>query len=130
MQPDPCEILRGRVGDGLIGSTEENGGLYLRIRPQSILICTSILQSDRSLAFSSLVDCFASSEGGGISIYYQLVSYLLGERLFIVTEIPKGESAQSLTVVFWNVDWYEREIFETFGVSFIDHPNMRPIFQE
>ncbi|MDR1034335.1 MAG: NADH-quinone oxidoreductase subunit C [Holosporales bacterium] len=132
------ELLRTKLGDDeFIEAIEEEGGsLYLHVRPSSLLKCVSILQLDRILMFSSLVDCFAvnppkhfSGENGDISIYYQLVSYLLGKHLFIITDIPDRKNAQSLTGVFWNSDWYEREIFEAFGVSFDDHPNMNPIFR-
>ncbi|MHC1594831.1 MAG: F420H2 dehydrogenase subunit FpoD [Methanotrichaceae archaeon] len=36
-------------------------------------------------------------------------------------------SVKSLTDLFWNADWYEREIWEMFGINFEDHPGLYPL---
>ncbi|MDR1476337.1 MAG: NADH-quinone oxidoreductase subunit C [Holosporales bacterium] len=128
-------LLKARLGDGFIKSIEESGNAYIYVKHSSILMCMSALQSDTSLGFSTLVDCFAvknfpEEKNVGISIYYQLVSYVSGRRLFIISDIAGEARAQSLSIIFWNADWFEREIFETFGTLFDGHPNMKPIFSE
>lgn len=36
-------------------------------------------------------------------------------------------SVKSLTGLYWNADWYEREIWEMFGINFEGHPGQYPL---
>ncbi|MDR0640314.1 MAG: NADH-quinone oxidoreductase subunit C [Holosporales bacterium] len=108
----------------------KNENFYVYVRPISILRCLMLLHSEPKLKFSTLVDCFAVDflrQHGYTSIYYQLLSYTLNDSLFVVTNIPEDTHAQSITIIFENANWYEREIYDMFGVSFSGHPDMRRI---
>jgi NADH-quinone oxidoreductase subunit C len=123
-------LLESRLKGGFIKLIEESGDLHAYTDYGSILKCISVLRSDSSLAFSSLVDCFAVNyleRNNCVSIYYNLLSYTLNKRLFVVTNIPKEASALSLTEIFWNANWYEREIFDMYGVVFSGHPDLKRI---
>ena len=88
----------------------------------------SILHSDQNLKFQSVADIFAVDfKDKGIFIYYQLLSYKLNSSIFIVTNLGAIKIMQSITILFENANWLEREIFDMFGVQFNDHPDMRRI---
>ncbi|MDR1233589.1 MAG: NADH-quinone oxidoreductase subunit C [Holosporales bacterium] len=113
-----------------IARSVSNDDFYIYVNQTAILRCLTVLQSEPILKFASLVDCFAVDfleQHGYISIYYHLMSYTLHDRLFVVTNIPADAPAQSITIVFENANWYEREIFDMFGVSFKDHPDLERI---
>lgn len=48
-------------------------------------------------------------------------------RLRISTIVKRGESLPSVTSLWAGADWYERELFDLFGVHFIDHPDLKRI---
>lgn len=104
--------------------------LYIIVPFNKVLRCMSILSSNSEVAFSTLTDCFAVDlleQQGEFSIYYQLRSYRLNKDIFIVTHIKETDQMQSATVLFENANWYEREIFDMFGIIFKDHPDLRRI---
>ena len=73
------------------------------------------------------VDYLASR--GCLEMIYTLYSLSRNHRLRIKVEIPAGEpSLDSLTPLWKNADWLEREVFDMFGVRFEGHPYLKRIF--
>jgi NADH:ubiquinone oxidoreductase subunit C len=121
------DFVKTALGSRLVELSEENGNVYVGLNQASILKSMSLLRA----RFRTLVDCFATDfteEKGCFSIYYQLLSYEPRQRLFIITNVEKSKPAQSLVSLFENANWYEREIFDMFGIRFAGHPDMRSIF--
>ncbi|MDR1841733.1 MAG: NADH-quinone oxidoreductase subunit C [Holophagales bacterium] len=50
------------------------------------------------------------------------------ERLRIKTPVAAGQSMPSLTGIHKCANWFEREVFDMFGIAFDGHPNMTRLF--
>jgi len=57
----------------------------------------------------------------------QLYSFAHNTRLRLKAQIATTEEAASLTAVWPTANWYEREIFDLFGIVFRGHPNLKRI---
>ena len=57
----------------------------------------------------------------------QLYSFAHNTRLRLKAQIAASEEAASLTAVWPTANWYEREIFDLFGIVFRGHPNLKRI---
>lgn len=124
------KLIKSILGKDISEIKENAGNLYFVINQGAILRCLSILSSNTETLFSALTDCFAVDyleQKGVFSIYYQLHSYKLDKNIFLVNNIRPNDKVQSVTVLFENANWYEREIFDMFGIMFNDHPDMRRI---
>ena len=123
-------MVRNALGAAVLKSYDSHENFYIKIRQSSLIRSMSILRSDSNLRFSSLVDCFAVdflAKSKVFSIYYQMLSYQLNQSLFVSIDLNENDILPSLTILFQNANWYEREIFDMFGIVFHDHPDMRRI---
>ena len=51
-----------------------------------------------------------------------------GSQVLVQTTVPReGAAVSSLVGVFAGADWYEREAYEMFGVTFEGHPGLTPL---
>ena len=50
------------------------------------------------------------------------------QRLRIIIFIAREEPIPSVTSIWEGADWYERELFDMFGVDFEGHPDMKTNF--
>jgi len=61
-------------------------------------------------------------------IVYHLHSIESNERLRLKCRLPGADPAiDSVTGVWRGANWYEREVFDLFGVRFLNHPDLRRI---
>jgi NADH-quinone oxidoreductase subunit C len=60
-------------------------------------------------------------------VHYLLHNPKTYERLRIIVTCKRGESLASVTTLWEGADWYERELFDMFGVNFEGHPDLKRI---
>ncbi len=60
-------------------------------------------------------------------VMYQLYSLDNNERVRLKVRLGEDELVESATSVYKGFDWYEREVFDMYGVRFDGHPNLRRI---
>ena len=79
--------------------------------------------------FCQLIDITAIDKlNNSFEILYILRNLDKNEIIHVKTTCH--ESAYSITNIFQNADLYECEIYEMFGIRFLNHPNLRPIFSD
>jgi len=60
-------------------------------------------------------------------VVYHLYSIEYNTRLRIKYTLDEKEKALSLTSLYKNANWLEREVYDMYGIKFKDHPDMRRI---
>ena len=61
-------------------------------------------------------------------IVYHLQSIAKKQRLRLKARVPgENPEIESAFAVYRSANWYEREVFDLFGVRFLNHPNMTRI---
>jgi NADH-quinone oxidoreductase subunit C len=61
-------------------------------------------------------------------VVYNLIALARREVMRIKVELPgKNPTIPSMTGIWKSANWYEREVFDLFGIIFTDHPNLTRI---
>lgn len=63
-------------------------------------------------------------------VYYNFLSLLYGTRVFLVSSTTDLHKMSSLVPLFPAASWYEREIWDMYGVHFDGHPDLRRILTD
>lgn len=104
-----------------------------RIPVKSLLAVLKFVKEDKELRFTVLTDLFGADfpqREGRFEIVYNLLSLKLNQRLLFKVEVGEDEHVPSATSVFSAACWYEREIFDMFGVEFEGAPDLRRILTD
>lgn len=64
------------------------------------------------------------------SIVYELLSLKYKTRLRLKIFLNEMSLITSVTKIFINANWWEREIWDMFGIWFINHPDLRRILTD
>lgn len=91
------------------------------------------LRGDAACRFSTLIDITAVDYPGRAArfdVVYHLLSMYQNQRIRVRVQVREDEVVPSLTPVFIGANWYEREIFDMFGILFSGHPDLRRILTD
>jgi NADH:ubiquinone oxidoreductase subunit C len=92
---------------------------------------TRLKQGENGTAYEMLFDLSAvddAGRGGGFSVFYHLVSLSANRDLRLVVHLPDDtHPLPSATSVWPSANWYEREVYDLFGLGFDNHPDLRRI---
>ena len=64
------------------------------------------------------------------SVVYELLSLTYNARIRLKMFLKEGMLARSVTSIFINANWWEREVWDMFGIFFIKHPDLRRILTD
>ncbi|MBI2844267.1 MAG: NADH-quinone oxidoreductase subunit D [Armatimonadetes bacterium] len=110
--------------------TPEGREMFLRADKDAILPLCRALHDDPALKYNFLSDITAVDlykQEPRFEIVYRMYSIPDGRRLWIKTAVPTGEEVETVTSVWKNADWLEREVYDMFGARFTNHPDLRRI---
>ena len=104
----------------------------LLVPRERILEILKQLKEDPALAFTMPLDCFGVDYPGRkreerFDVIYQLYSLSKNERVRLKVRTGAEQSIPSSYPIFKGLDWFEREVFDMFGVKFEGHPQLRRI---
>ncbi len=121
------------LGPAVTGHALSYGELTVTARPSDIVSVLRFLRDDARCLFWCLIDITAvdwPSRERRFDVVYHLLSPKHNARIRIKIETDEATSVASSIAVFPSADWYEREIYDLYGVVFTGHPDMRRILTD
>lgn len=117
-----------------INSTEiKHNQLYIEIDKEDIIDVTLFLKTNQETKFRQLIDVTVvdyPENAQRFKMVYLFLSHEFNQRIILTYLINENEVIPSLTSIFPAANWMEREVFDMYGVSFKDHPDLRRILTD
>jgi NADH-quinone oxidoreductase subunit C len=129
--------LAARVSDRLktavVSTAVAHGELTIAIKRESIIEALTFLRNDTAFQFEVLIDICGvdyPDRAERFDVVYHLLSPRLNQRLRIKTTTDEVAPVASVNDVFPAANWYEREVYDLYGIRFTGHPDLRRILTD
>jgi len=125
--------LEGRQNDAVLGTSIAHDELTVKITPQSVVGFVEFLKSDATCKFSTLVDITAvdhPERDKRFDVVYHFLSMYQNQRIRVKMAVRETEMVASITEVYPAANWFEREVFDMFGILFSGHPDLRRLLTD
>ena len=107
--------------------------LQISISADQILDVVDFIKNDEACEFRQITDIAGvdfPDRQKRFDVIYHFLSFKHNSRLRIKIIIGEDESIPSITSIFRAANWFEREAFDTYGIQFKDHPDLRRILTD
>ena len=107
--------------------------LFIDVDIENIISTILFLKTNEKCRFKQLIDITAvdyPEKEKRFKIVYLLLSHEKNLRIVINTHINEKVVVPSITKIFPSANWMEREVFDMYGISFKDHPDLRRILTD
>jgi NADH-quinone oxidoreductase subunit C len=114
----------------IISSREDGILLYLEVEKKHV---SEILHELKHRNFNLLTDLSAidyPDKEKRFEIIYNLLNIFDNQRIIVKTAIADHEEIESIVNLFNAANWYEREVWDMFGINFKSHPDLRRILTD
>ena len=125
--------IEAQLTDAVNAASIENGELTIDARRAEIMTVISFLRDDPICKFSSLIDICGvdyPSRERRFDVVYHMLSMAHNTRIRIKVKTDETVPVHSITSLFPNANWYEREAFDMYGILFDEHPDLRRILTD
>ena len=105
----------------------------VKVKPENLIAVLEIFKSDPALKLDLLLDICAvdyPNDTKRFVVVYHLLSLAYNYRVRIKVAINEGQYIPSCTGLFMSANWYEREVWDLFGIKFQGHDDLRRILTD
>jgi NADH-quinone oxidoreductase subunit C len=127
------EHVSAALEDSVLGFEVAYGELTVTAQAQAIVRVLKFLRDDPACRFSTLIDITAVDYPGRalrFDVVYHMLSMYQNARIRVRVQTDEETQVPSAVPVFPGANWYEREVFDMYGVLFSGHPDLRRILTD
>ena len=110
-----------------------DGVLECQLEAGDLLKHLTTLRDNEKSKFKVLTDVFAvdyQAREARFDVVYMLLSVAFNSRMCCKVPLVEGRDIPSITSVFGAAGWFEREVFDMYGIKFDKHPDLRRILTD
>ena len=107
--------------------------IFLNIDSEDLVDVILFLKNNENTKFRQLIDITAvdyPQSDKRFKLVYLFLSHEYNSRLVLETFINEDEVVPTITKIYPAANWMEREVFDMYGLSFKDHPDLRRILTD
>jgi NADH-quinone oxidoreductase subunit C len=126
-RPDVAAAVAA-LPEAILAGQETLGEFAVEVAPAQLVALAVVLKKYGYERLSAVTCVDWHPREPRFQVVYQLHSIRHNLRLRLNVILPGAKAeVESLTGVWRSANWYEREVFDLFGVTFLHHPDMRRI---
>ncbi len=130
---DLAEHVAARLGDKVGDVRVAHGQLQLVARGEVICDVLRFLRDDPSCRFVCFTDICGvdyPEREKRFEVVYHLLSPTINARVRVKVPVAESEPLPSVIEIFPGAEWFEREVYDMYGVFFSGHPDLRRILTD
>lgn len=105
----------------------------MTVNKKNLLFILFFLKRHTNSQYSILTSITATDFLGRLNrfeVSYEILSFRFNNRLKIKTFVNETTAVQSTTIIYNSAKWWEREIWDMFGIFFSNHPDLRKLLTD
>ena len=114
-------------------TAQHNKQLYLNIDSEDLISVSLFIKTNKDTKFRQLIDVAGvdyPEEEKRFKLIYLFLSHEKNTRIKISINFEIGKKIPTITKIYPSANWMEREVFDMYGIEFIDHPDLRRILTD
>ena len=130
---DLGEYITGQLPDDVTGATVSLDELMVSAKVEGIARVLAFLRDDVNCRFKQLVDVCGVDYPERVprfEVVYNLLSLINNNRVRVKVVTDEDTPVPTVTGVFSSANWWEREAWDLFGISFSGHSDLRRILTD
>lgn len=119
--------------DCVLSHSVDHDELTVNVAPANLTGLVEFLRTDPNCQFSSLVDITAvdyPERQKRFDVVYHFLSMYQNHRIRLRLSIREEAMVPSIAAIHPSANWFEREVFDMFGILFSGHPDLRRILTD
>jgi NADH-quinone oxidoreductase subunit C len=109
------------------------GELVVEVNIDRVLPVLTFLRNDENCQFTQLMDVCGvdyPNREKRFDVVYNLLAVRLNQRVRVKVQTDEATPVPSATKLFPTAGWFEREVWDMYGVYFSQHPDLRRILTD
>lgn len=130
---DLGEYLEATVGEDLLAVQAVRGELAIVVRRAAIVRALKLLRDDVNCQFKQLMDVCGvdwPEDAERFEVVYNLLSLTHNRRIRVKVRTDETTPVPTVTGIFSSANWWEREVWDLYGIYFDGHPDLRRIMTD
>jgi NADH-quinone oxidoreductase subunit C len=125
--------IAAKQPNAVISTSVAFGDLTVSVQPAAVEGFVDFLRLDASCRFTSLVDITAIDHPDRVErfdVVYHFLSMYQNHRIRVKLAVRETDMVPSIHDIHPSANWFEREVFDMFGILFSGHPDLRRILTD
>lgn len=140
MSQKALDLLKGKFGEAVLDSGTHRGDEWAIVRPDAIVEIAAFLRDAPELDMKLLADItavdylfydpdrpLAKNDPQRFEVVYHFASVSNLQRVRLKLRCGEQGQVPSLTALYKTADWWERLVYDFYGIRFSGHPNLKRI---
>lgn len=130
---DLADYIEENLEDSIVEHYFEKDELVFNVKRESIRDVLHFLKDDKECAFELLVDLCGvdyPDRDERFEVVYNLLSLKQNHRIRLKVSASEDEIVPSVIGIYATAGWFEREVWDMYGVMFEGNPDLRRILTD